>query len=167
MLPLFRRPRGANAVAARLAIARAATLALLGAAAACAGRQPGPDGSASGTNAGAPAGVSARSDAALDDLGAVMLHVDNRGWDDMLIFVVRGNLSSRIGRVAAAGRWSVAMDKWIDPQGSMLQLVAQPMGTRTYGPGAQARSPQLVLKPGQTVLWTIEKDLARSFLEVR
>ena len=152
---------------------RAAALAVAAAiAAACAPRQrvgtPGdPSGAPSGVPAGVSAGVGARAEAAPEDLGAIMLHIDNRGWDDMRIIVVRGNLSDRIGSVTSAGRWSVALDKWIEPQGSLIQLVAQPLGTRPYGAGAQARTQMLLLKPGQTVLWTIEKDLARSFVEVR
>ena len=102
-----------------------------------------------------------------DDLGAIMLHVDNHGWDDMVLYAVRGNLRDRIGRVTAAGRWSVALDKWIDAQGGQLQIVAMPAGTRSYGVGASATTPLLSLRPGQSVWWTIEKDLVRSFVEVR
>lgn len=146
-----------------------ATMSLLASLGGCAARQPaGGGGPASGTpTSGAPAGISAAVEPALDELGAVMLHVDNRGWEDMLIFVVRGNLTDRLGRVSSAGRWSVALDKWIDAGTGQIQLVAQPMGHRVYGSGATVRTQVLTLKAGQTVLWTIEKDLSRSFFEVR
>lgn len=103
----------------------------------------------------------------VDDIGAIMLHIDNRGWDDMVILVVRGTLRDRIGRVTSAGRWSVALDKWVDQQGGQIQIVAMPAGTRIYGAGASATTQVLNLKPGQTVLWTLEKDLVRSFVEIR
>lgn len=114
----------------------------------------------------APAGLSAPVEPAPDDLGAIMLHIENRGFEDVLISVVRGSIPERLVRVSAANRWSGALDKWIEPQGGQIRLLAERVGTRTYGPEAALRQ-QLTLKPGQSVVWTIEKELKQSFLEVR
>ncbi len=106
-------------------------------------------------------------EAPLPDAGAIMLYVENRGWDDMNIMIGRGQLVDRLGRVSAAGKMQVALDKYVINQAGDIRLVAQPVGTRYYGLGASAISPILTLQPGQVVVWTIEKDLTRSFIEVR
>lgn len=102
-----------------------------------------------------------------EDVGAIMLFVENRGWDDMNIFILRGDTRDRLGRVSAASRWSVPLDRWVTNQAGSIRIVAQPVGTRYYGNGASAVTQILQLENGQTVLWTIEKDLARSFVEIR
>ena len=102
-----------------------------------------------------------------EDVGAIMLFIDNRGWDDMNVFVLRGDTRDRLGRVSAASRWSVPLDRWVNNQAGQIRIVAQPVGTRYYGNGASAVTQILQLESGQTVLWTIEKDLARSFVEIR
>ena len=48
-----------------------------------------------------------------EDVGAIMLYVENHGWDDMNIFVLRGDTRDRLGRVSAASRWSVPLDRWV------------------------------------------------------
>ena len=121
---------------------------------------------AGGALGGASCAAASRP-AVAEDLGAIMLYVDNRGWDDMVVYVMRGTLQDRLGRVSAASRWSVALDKWVINQGGTIRIVAQPAGSRYYGPGASASTQQLQLQPGQTLLWTIEKDLSRSFIELR
>jgi hypothetical protein len=103
----------------------------------------------------------------VEDVGAIMLFIDNRGWDDMNVFVLRGDTRDRLGRVSAASRWSVPLDRWVNNQAGNIRIVAQPVGTRYYGNGASAVTQILQLESGQTVLWTIEKDLARSFVEIR
>ncbi len=102
-----------------------------------------------------------------EDVGAIMLYVENRGWDDMNIFVLRGDTRDRLGRVSAASRWSVPLDRWVTNQAGNIRIVAQPVGTRYYGNGASAATQILQLESGQTVIWTIEKDLGRSFVEIR
>lgn len=102
-----------------------------------------------------------------EDVGAIMLYVENHGWDDMNIFILRGDTRDRLGRVSAASRWSVPLDRWVRNQADIIRIVAQPVGTRYYGNGASAVTQNLALENGQTVIWTIEKDLARSFVEIR
>jgi hypothetical protein len=106
-------------------------------------------------------------EAPVPEAGSIMLYVDNRGWDDMNVMIGRGQLVDRLGRVSAAGKFQVALDRYVINQAGDIRLVAQPVGTRYYGLGASAVSPILNLLPGQVVIWTIEKDLTRSFIEVR
>ena len=102
-----------------------------------------------------------------EDLGAIMLFVDNHSWDDLTIFVLRGMSRERIGRVTAAGRVQLSLDRFVTSDAGQLRVIAEPIGSRNYGPGALAITQILSLEPGQTVLWTIEKDLNRSFVEIR
>ncbi len=102
-----------------------------------------------------------------EDAGAIMLVIENHGWDDMNIFVLRGDTRDRLGRVSAASRSSFPLDRWLVNQAGNIRIVAQPVGTRYYGNGASAATQNLRLEAGQSVIWTIEKELARSFIEIR
>lgn len=113
-----------------------------------------------------PAGISAPAEPAPSDLGAIMLHVENHGYDDIVISIVRGSSPERVARVGAANKWSGALDRWLDPKGGEVRLLAEPIGARTYGPESALRV-LVRLQPGQSLIWTIEKNIRASFYEVR
>ena len=100
-----------------------------------------------------------------EDIGAIMLRVENRSQEDFIIYAVRGGLRDRLGRSSAGGTFSVPLDEHVDGVGQ-VQLVGEPIGGK-YGASSIARTQQLVLKPGMTVVWTIPTDHTRSFVEVR
>ncbi len=73
----------------------------------------------------------------------VPIEVENHNWSDMVIFLDRGNLSQRLGTVGGA------------------RLRADPIGAlRNFS------SETINLQPGQTIKWTIENDIDRSFLGI-
>ena len=100
-----------------------------------------------------------------EDFGAIMLRVENRGLEDMIVYAIRGGLSDRLGRASVGTTFSVSLDSHVDGSGQ-VQLVAEPLGGK-YGAMANARTQVLVLKAGMTVIWTIPTDHSRSFVEVR
>jgi len=100
-----------------------------------------------------------------EDFGAIMLRVENRGQEELIIYAIRGGLSDRLGRATVGTTFSVSLDAHVDGMGQ-VQLVAEPLGGK-YGATQIARTQMLVLKPGMTVIWTIPTDHSRSFVEVR
>jgi len=100
-----------------------------------------------------------------EDFGAIMLRVENRGQEELIIYAIRGGLSDRLGRATVGTTFSVSLDAHVDGMGQ-VQLVAEPLGGK-YGATQIARTQMLVLKPGMTVIWTIPTDRSRSFVEVR
>jgi hypothetical protein len=91
----------------------------------------------------------------------IALEVENHGWSDVVIYLVRGTASERIGMVG-----SLSQETFVFPFrrlgiGGDVRLRAYPIG----GP-AGFTSENLYVQPGQWIKWTLESDLSRSFLGV-
>ena len=91
----------------------------------------------------------------------VALEVENHGWSDIVVSLVRGTSVERLGMVG-----SLSTETFIFPfrrlgVGTDVRLRADPIG----GPRAFT-SENLLVQPGQWVKWTLESDLTRSFLAV-
>jgi len=112
-------------------------------------------------------GCSARSDDGAGDAGLspataeVALEVENHGWSDIVIYLVRGTAVDRLGMVG-----SLSTETFVFPfrklgVGTDVRLRAYPIG----GPRAFT-SENVLVQPGQWIKWTLESDLTRSFLAV-
>jgi hypothetical protein len=91
----------------------------------------------------------------------VALEVENHGWSDIVISLVRGTAVERLGMVRG-----LATETFVFPYrklgaGTDVRLRAYPIG----GPQAFT-SENVLVQPGQWVKWTLESDLTRSFLAV-
>ena len=93
---------------------------------------------------------------------AVVLIVDNRNWQDLVIYVVHDGSRSRLGLVVAARTASFTLAPSYVTKGGELYFIADPVGaTRSYS------SERVVVQPGQYIEWTLESGLERSSLLVR
>ncbi|MFN2566019.1 MAG: hypothetical protein ABR499_13565 [Gemmatimonadaceae bacterium] len=111
-------------------------------------------------------GRAAQSAAAAHDVTAlsddgVRLRVQNNTGVDMKILVVDGGTWKSIGFAGAQSTVSFDVGG-LNQSGAPLRILATPIGAE----GA-ARSGPLTVLPGQTVTFTIEADLARSFAIIR
>jgi hypothetical protein len=91
----------------------------------------------------------------------VAVEVESHHWNDVVIYLMNGNQSQRLG--TAAG---VSTSRFFFPYrqlstGGKLRLRAYPVG----GQGS-VTSDDVLLQPGQGVKWTLESDLRRSSLAV-
>ena len=91
----------------------------------------------------------------------VSVEVENHNWSDMVIYLDRGNLSQRLGTV---GTLHTAVFTFpylqLGPTGN-ARLRADPIGNlRSFS------SEDINIQPGQSLRWTIENDIDRSFLSV-
>jgi hypothetical protein len=91
----------------------------------------------------------------------VALEVENHGWSDIVISLVRGTAVERLGMVG-----SLSTETFVFPYrklgvGTDVRLRAYPIG----GPRAFT-SENVLVQPGQWIKWTLESDLTRSFLAV-
>jgi hypothetical protein len=90
------------------------------------------------------------------------LEVENHNWNDLVIYLMRGSQSHRLGMVTAASTAHFAFPYRDLGTGGNARLRAHPVG------GAQAvTSENLLVQPGQWIKWTLESDLRRSFLAVQ
>lgn len=88
------------------------------------------------------------------------VEIENHNWSDVIIYLVRGTNAERLGMVG-----SLKTETFVFPFRRIgngdARLRAYPIG----GPAAFT-SENLYVQPGQSVKWTLENDLTRSFLGI-
>ena len=89
------------------------------------------------------------------------LEVENHGWSDIVIYLVRGTAVDRLGMVGSLNTKTFVFPFRKLGIGTDVRLRADPIG----GPRAFT-SENLHVQPGQWIKWTLESDLTRSFLAV-
>ncbi len=89
----------------------------------------------------------------------VSLEVENHNWSDMVIYLDRGQLSQRLGTVGTLHTEIFSFPYLqLGPTGN-ARLRADPIGNlRSFS------SEYINIQPGQSLKWTIENDIDRSFL---
>ncbi len=91
----------------------------------------------------------------------VALEVENHGWSDIVIYLVRGTAADRLGMIGSLNTKTFVFPYRRLGTGSDVRLRADPIGgPRTF------TSENLQVQPGQWIKWTLESDLTRSFLAV-
>ncbi len=100
-------------------------------------------------------------DAAAPQDAEIALEVESHNWSDIVIYLVRGSSTERLGMVGALNTQTFVLPFRRFGGGSDIRLRAYPIG----GPGAFT-SENLYVQPGQWIKWTLENDLTRSFLGV-
>jgi hypothetical protein len=91
----------------------------------------------------------------------VALEVENHGWTDVVIYLVRGTATDRIGTVGSLRTITFVLAYQKLGIGNDVRLRADPIGNLT-----PFTSENLQVHPGQWIKWTLENDLTRSFLAV-
>jgi hypothetical protein len=91
----------------------------------------------------------------------VALEVENHGWSDIVVSLVRGTSVERLGMVRGLKSETFVFPYRRLGAGTDVRLRAYPIG----GPAAFT-SENVLVQPGQSVKWTLESDLTRSFLAV-
>jgi hypothetical protein len=91
----------------------------------------------------------------------VSIEVTNHNWSDVVIYLDRGNLSERLGMVTSQNTAFFTVPfLHLGPTGT-ARLRADPVGNMQ-----SFSSEFLQVQPGQTIRWTLENDIERSFLGV-
>jgi hypothetical protein len=110
------------------------------------------------------AGKSENGDAEVEPSRAdaeVALEVENHGWSDIVIYLVRGTAADRLGMVGSLNTKTFVFPFRKLGTGTDVRLRAYPIG----GPRSFT-SENVLVQPGQWIKWTLESDLTRSFLGV-
>ncbi len=89
------------------------------------------------------------------------LEVENHGWSDVVIYLVRGTAVERIGMVGSLNTRTFVFPFRRLGTGNDVRLRADPIGDLST-----FTSENLQVRPGQWIKWTLESDLTRSFLAV-
>ena len=91
----------------------------------------------------------------------IPLEVESHHWNDIVIYLMDGNQSQRLGMVAGLSTKNFVFPYRRLTGGGKLRLRAYPVG----GQGSFT-SEDLLIQPGQWIKWTLESDLSRSTLAV-
>jgi hypothetical protein len=91
----------------------------------------------------------------------VLLEVDNHHWNDIVVYLMNGNQSQRLGMVGGVSTGNFVFTYRQIAAGGKVRLRAQPVGGQ-----ASFTSEDVVIQSGQGLKWTLESDLKRSTLAV-
>jgi hypothetical protein len=106
--------------------------------------------------------LSRRSDTEVSPADSeVLLEVDNHHWNDVVIYLMNGNQSQRLGTISGVSMGRFVFRYRQIAAGGKVRLRAQPVG----GQGSFT-SEDVVIQVGQGIKWTLESDLKRSTLAV-
>src|SRR3989440_2643003 len=93
--------------------------------------------------------------------GEIALSVTNHNYLDVVVYVLHDGQQTRVGTVTGSSSAVFFLPVRLLSMGHELQLLGDPIGSPDY-----ARTPTLVIQPGQYIEWTLETDLRRSSVGV-
>jgi hypothetical protein len=96
---------------------------------------------------------------------SIPLRVESRFREDVVLFVVHDGIASRLARIGSVSTTRLTIPKHMVGSLGEVSLILEPIGTRS-GMANRLQSPRVRVLPGQGLVWTLETNLTRSFLEV-
>lgn len=104
-----------------------------------------------------------------DTLANTTLTVQNRNYQDVVVWLERQGTRTRLGNVNSASTRRFVIPRRFLVFADEFRFVAEAIGRRDATTGARtlrAASPPLFVGPGQRLTWTLESGLERSFIGV-
>jgi hypothetical protein len=95
----------------------------------------------------------------------VPLTVQSRFREDLTLYVLHDGISSRLTRVGSSSTTRVIIPKNMVGTSGEMVLLLEPVGSRS-GVADRYQSQRVRVLPGQGLVWTLETQLTRSFLQV-
>jgi hypothetical protein len=92
----------------------------------------------------------------------ILLTVENRHWNDVTISIVHSGVMNRLGVATAVSTAQFQLPPHTLGSDGVVSFVADPVGSNSL-----LRSETIIVKPGQGVQWSLERDLRRSMISVR
>jgi hypothetical protein len=91
----------------------------------------------------------------------VALTVVNHNWQDVTILIVHDGVTERVGLAVSASTADFMLPWRYFVSRGTVYLIADPVGDPS-----QYNSDNLLVQPGQQIVWTLETDLYRSSIGV-
>lgn len=91
--------------------------------------------------------------------------VENHNWLDATILVYANGTRTRLGTVPGSGSLSIDVPARFFAVPGDVRFIAELVGARSVT-GGSITSQRVSVRPGQSIVWTLETDLGRSMLTV-
>jgi hypothetical protein len=91
----------------------------------------------------------------------IALEVESHNWNDIVVYLMNGNQSQRLGMVAG-----LSSNRFVFPFRKLTAGGKARLRAYAVGGAGSITSEDLLVQPGQWIKWTLESDLARSSLAV-
>lgn len=91
----------------------------------------------------------------------VVLTVENRNWQDVVVYAVYDGTRNRLGMINTARTVSFRLASRLVGHGGSLYFIADPIGASKH-----FQSEMVVVQPGQVISWTLESGLERSSISI-
>jgi hypothetical protein len=97
-----------------------------------------------------------------DSKAEIALEVESHHWSDIVIYLMNGGQSERLGMVNA-----VSNKQFVFPYRKLTAGGRPRLRAYAVGGAGSITSEDLLVQPGQWIKWTLESNLARSSLAVQ
>jgi hypothetical protein len=91
----------------------------------------------------------------------IAVEVDSHHWSDIVIYLMDGNQSQRLGMVPG-----LSTSRFVLPYRKLATSGKARLRAYPVGGSGSFTSEDLLVQPGQWVKWTLESDLSRSSLAI-
>jgi len=91
----------------------------------------------------------------------VPLTIVNHNWQDIVIYIAHDGVVQRVAQVTAVSKSDYILPWRYFSSQSTVYLIADPVGSTVVH-----YSDNLLVQPGQQIVWTLEDDLSRSSVGV-
>jgi hypothetical protein len=108
-----------------------------------------------------PAGDPTRADPLIEVQGEIAVHVINRNWIDVMVYVSHGGVRTRLGLAVASTTTDFSVPLRLLGAGREYRLQGHPVGVPT-----EISTETLVGQPGDNVTWQLEPVFAQSTVVV-
>ena len=98
---------------------------------------------------------------AASDQEPVQLHVANRHWLDVVVYVAAGGQTRRLGTVTATRNATLSVPASLLGTAAMIRFIADPVGSQV-----RHTSDAISVHGGQRIEWTLEVRLASSSIRI-
>ena len=110
---------------------------------------------------GSPPGDPTRADPIIEARGEIAIHVINRNWTDVMVFISHGGVRTRLGLAVASATTDFIVPLRTLGAGGEYSLQGHPLGVLTV-----IRTETLAGHDGDEVTWQLEDQFAQSTVVV-
>jgi hypothetical protein len=96
----------------------------------------------------------------------VPMRVENRFYGDVVIYLDRGGMRARLATITGSTTRDILIPRRFFNTGVPVRLIAEGIGASSGGERVTTNTGDLLVRPGQRIVWSLETQLQRSTVGV-